>query len=40
MRCVASEGESTGDLLGTFGTFGNVLKRGWNVPLLLVCFAK
>jgi hypothetical protein len=40
MICVACEGESIGDLLGTFGTFGNVLERGWNIPFPLVCFAK
>jgi len=40
MSCGASAGESTGTVWGTFGTFGNVLERGWNVPFLLVCFAK
>jgi hypothetical protein len=37
MRCVASEVEVARDVLGTFGTLGNVPERGWNVPLSLVC---
>lgn len=39
MPYIASGDQSTEDGGGTFGTFGNVLERGWNVPLPLVCLA-
>ena len=32
------EHELAREVSGTFGTFGNVPKRGWNVPLGLVCW--
>jgi hypothetical protein len=36
MPYVATEVELARDVYGTFGTFGNVLERGWNVPFTQV----